>query len=125
MLISFKDWFFDEVRQGSIAHPEVKKWLDSADKLKKVIEKLKSVLKDKVKKPEVKDKEKKPEVKKPEPKRVELQPEKPEVKKPEPKRVELQPKKPELKKPEIKAGNKKHIEKRDKNTNINKYKKED
>lgn len=89
MILLFREWF--ESRSAATVHPEVKRWLDSADKLKQTIEKLKAVLKDKESKkpakPETKKAEKKPDVK-------------PEVKEKEP--VKAEPKKPDIKKPEVK-----------------------
>ena len=68
MSLNFKAWLY-EIRHSAVINPEVKKWVDSADKLKQTIEKLKSVLKDKEKKPikiEPEKKKPEPEVKKPE-----------------------------------------------------------
>jgi len=80
--MDFRDWF--ESRRAATVHPEIKKWLDSADKLKQTVEKLKAVLKDKEEKEKTK------------PVKTilkDVEPKKPEIKKPE---------KPEIKKPEIK-----------------------
>lgn len=58
MSLNFKEWFNEAKRPVSV-NPDVKKWLDSADKLKQTVEKLKAALKNK--KPETdKDKEKEP-----------------------------------------------------------------
>ena len=71
-MLTFINWL--ESKKNLSVHPEVMKWISSAEELKKDLEKLKAVLKDK--KPEDKkviddiekeiDDEEKPEVKKPE-----------------------------------------------------------
>lgn len=45
MLLNFKEWL--ESKRPVSVNSDVKKWLDSADKLKQTIEKLKAVLKNK------------------------------------------------------------------------------
>ncbi len=56
MVLKFKEWL-DEAKRPVSVNSDVKKWFDSADKLKQTIEKLKAALKDK--KPEI-EKEKEP-----------------------------------------------------------------
>ena len=66
MMFDFKEWYYDEIRHTA-TNPQVKTWIDAADKLHQTLEKLKAILK--TKKPTEKP-EKKP-VKKPvEPKNV-------------------------------------------------------
>jgi hypothetical protein len=87
-MLNFIEWL--EARQAPTINPDVKKWIDSAEKLKVTIEKLKAALK---KKEEEKAK-KKPEKKKPE---EEKKPEKPEK---EEKPEEKEPEEEKLKRPE-------------------------
>ena len=81
-MLNFKDWLA-ETKQNRVINPDVKKWIDSADKLKQTIEKLKAILKSK----------------KIDPEKVDIEELKP---KPKPKE-ELKPKpKEELKKKDLK-----------------------
>lgn len=45
MNLDFRGWF--ESRRAATVHPEIKKWIDSADKLKQAVEKIKTLMKDK------------------------------------------------------------------------------
>lgn len=108
MILYFREWF--ESRSAATVHPEIRRWLDSADKLKQTIAKLKAVLKDKEsKKPEPKKVEKKPEPEKkpikPEDKdkKSDLRPEKSDAK---PGEKKPEPKKPFVGPPEPKNGEK-------------------
>ena len=103
MSLDFKEWLY-EIRHSAVINPEVKKWVDSADKLKQTIDKLKLILKDKEqeKKPikvepeKDKEPEKKPDFKKPEQEKKPIPKPKQEKK---PIKVEPEKKEPE-KKPE-------------------------
>jgi len=53
MDLDFRGWF--EARRAATVHPEVKKWIDSADKLKQAVEKIKALMKDKEQPPKKTD----------------------------------------------------------------------
>jgi hypothetical protein len=111
MVLNFRDWL--EVRHHAAVKPDVKKWIDSADKLKQTVEKLKDFLKKKSaekpapekkveieptkkpERPEIKPEEKPEEKKegKPERPRKPQDKERPEIKD----KIEKEPRKPEPK----------------------------
>jgi outer membrane biosynthesis protein TonB len=82
MMFDFKEWYYDEARHTA-TNPQVKTWLDAADKLHQTLEKLKAILKTKKpEKPVEKPGEKKPVEKPGEKKPVEKPGEKKPVEKP-------------------------------------------
>jgi hypothetical protein len=95
MILSFREWF--ESRRAATVHPEIKKWIDSADKLKQTVEKLKAIIKDKEAKTKttkpikVEPAEKKPEVEKPD-KKPEIKPKDKVVVEPDKSKVKIEPK---------------------------------
>jgi len=124
MGLNFKEWL--EAKQAAVVHPEVKKWIDSADKLKQTVEKLKAVLKDKEdkakhakpvkvepvkekpdikKKPDAKDVKEKPDIKE----KPDMDKRLPDKRLPEKKPVDIGLRRVE--KPDVKIGPKKNIEK--------------
>ncbi|NIQ12982.1 MAG: hypothetical protein GTO02_00790 [Candidatus Dadabacteria bacterium] len=84
MILDFRNWL--ERRQAPTINPEIKKWVDSADKLKQTVEKLKDIIKQ----------HKKPERVKVEPKKPEREPEKIEPKKDEPRETKPEDKAKEV-----------------------------
>src|SRR5271155_2851248 len=105
MSLKFKEWLY-EIKHPAIVNQDVKKWLDSADKLKQTVAKLKAVLKDKEKEPEKKTVKVEP---KKEPEKRQKPFEKPEEKKQEkPEKKEPEKKEPEW--PNIRRGKRPEIE---------------